>query len=103
VHIPIYEYIDLYNGNSFFGKYGETINCQSVNTGLFTAVKDLKAVDWISVGHDHNNEFYGEYEGIKLSYGRKTGYGGYGPRNLLHGGRVLEVTAEPYSIDTWIR
>lgn len=53
----------------------------------------------MSVGHDHNNDYHGEYEGITLSYGRKTGYSCYGPSNLLHGARVFELTLEPYSIN----
>jgi pre-mRNA-splicing factor SYF1 len=44
-------------------------------------------------GHDHNNDFYGDYYGISLYYGRKTGYGGYGPPSgMLRGTRVLEFT-----------
>ncbi len=31
-------------------------------------------------GHDHNNYFGGMYNSnLELVYGRKTGYGGYGP------------------------
>ena len=30
-------------------------------------------------GHDHNNDFCGNHFGVSLFYGRKTGYGGYGP------------------------
>ena len=31
------------------------------------------------VGHDHKNDFVSDYEGLKIGYGRKTGYGCYGP------------------------
>ena len=51
-------------------------------------------------------DFMFSYEGIWLAYGRKTGYGGYGPpKNWLRGGRVLALTGQPGSIkmDTWIR
>ena len=30
-------------------------------------------------GHDHDNDYEGIYQGIFLSYGRKTGEGSYGP------------------------
>ena len=33
----------------------------------------------VFAGHNHNNDFRGRYLGIDLFYGRKTGYGGYGP------------------------
>lgn len=40
---------------------------------------------------------------MKLAYGRKTGFGCYGPDFFKRGARVFEVTQEPYGIDTWIR
>ena len=70
---------------------------------MFDAIKEQKTVEWVSVGHDHNNDYYGEYDGIHLAYGRKTGYGSYGPKNLKRGGRIFEITQDPYKIDTWVR
>jgi pre-mRNA-splicing factor SYF1 len=48
-------------------------------------------------GHDHDNDFSGIYSRngytIELTYGRKTGYGYYGPPpDMLHGGRVITLT-----------
>jgi hypothetical protein len=41
-------------------------------------------------GHDHNNDFSAIYKKdgkqIELSYGRKTGYGGYGPVESMRKG-----------------
>ena len=95
--------MNLYNDYSFFGHRGEDICCWSVNTGLFSALVEQKTVEWVSAGHDHNNDYYGSYQGINLAYGRKTGYGSYGPSNITHGARVFEVTKDPYSIETWVR
>eukprot|EP00347_Sterkiella_histriomuscorum_P010662 403375407 len=115
VHIPLYEYMHLINSHSFFGTLGENVCCQAVNTGLFKAIKQQKSINWISVGHDHNNDYMGDYEGINLAYGRKTGYSCYGPKNLKHGARVFEVSYteennstshthnRKYSVKTWIR
>ena len=103
VHIPLGEYMNLYNNMNFYGKYGEDICCWSVNTGLFGALKEQKTIEWIAVGHDHNNDFYGNFDGINLAYGRKTGYACYGPENMQRGARVFEVTMDPYSIETWVR
>ncbi len=36
-------------------------------------------IQTISCGHDHNNDFFGNYYNVTMMYGRKTGYGGYGP------------------------
>lgn len=33
----------------------------------------------VFVGHDHSNDYVNEFEGMILGYGRKTGYGCYGP------------------------
>jgi hypothetical protein len=30
------------------------------------------------VGHDHANDYWGENDGIRYAYGRKTGRGAYG-------------------------
>lgn len=103
VHIPIAEQINLYNNDKFFGTRGEDICCQALNTGIFSAMKEQKTVEWVSVGHDHDNDYYGEYDGINLAYGRKTGYACYGPDNMQRGARVFEVTMNPYSIETWVR
>jgi hypothetical protein len=35
LHIPLPEYMDLYNNGRFFGTKNEKIACGSINTGLF--------------------------------------------------------------------
>ena len=51
---------------------------------------------------DHNNDYYGQYFGISLSYGRKSGFGEYGPIKVEKGARIFELTEEPFSINSWI-
>mmetsp|Transcript_42099 Transcript_42099/g.40358 ORF Transcript_42099/g.40358 Transcript_42099/m.40358 type:complete len:250 (+) Transcript_42099:162-911(+) len=92
MHIPMQEYMNMYNFNQFYGHAGETVCCSSLNTGLFSAIYEKNICEWVSVGHDHNNEYYGQYHGIWLSFGRKTGYGQYGPEGILRGARIFEVT-----------
>ncbi len=60
-------------------------------------------MSWVSVGHNHGNDFYGLYQGVYLAYGRKSGFGGTSSRGLLHGARVFEVDMESGVIDTWVR
>lgn len=50
---------------------------------FFNFFLDHKNVNAVFCGHDHNNDFYGNYLGINLYFGRKTGYGGYGPAKGL--------------------
>ena len=95
--------MNLYNDKSFYGYQDEEVCCGSVNTGIFGALKEQPTVEWVSCGHDHNNDYFGNYQGINLAFGRKTGYGGYGPDKFPRGARVFEVTREPYGIETWVR
>src|SRR4051812_8442475 len=85
MHIPLPEvrplscltcqYLDLWNTKATIGKLKDKgVCCSSVNTGLFTALKD-NGVRAVFAGHDHDNDFVGEYEGVTLAYGRKTGHG----------------------------
>jgi 3',5'-cyclic AMP phosphodiesterase CpdA len=104
MHIPLPEYVDLYNNGRYFGAKNENIACGSINTGFFAAMLEQPSVNWVTCGHDHSNDFYGDHLGINLAYGRKTGYGGYGPSGMKHGARVFEVSLNPtYNIDTWVR
>ena len=102
-HIPIYEFINMYNNDEFYGNQGEEVCCSSINTGLFSVIKEHNICEWVIVGHDHNNDYYGLYEGVYLAFGRKTGYGQYGPDGFQRGARVYEITQEPYSIKHWVR
>lgn len=40
IHIPISEYLNLFNDYAFYGEKGEDVCCGSVNTGLFAALKE---------------------------------------------------------------
>eukprot|EP00760_Papus_ankaliazontas_P009599 PhM_4_TR14107/c2_g1_i1/m.95402 len=108
LHIPLPEYLNMFNHRDYYnvsGMSNETICCSSVNTGLFSAFKEMGDVTIVTVGHDHENDYIGNYNGVTLSYGRKTGYGGYfgdGTR----GARVFEFTLASngtVTMDTWIR
>eukprot|EP01132_Coremiostelium_polycephalum_P002294 gene2294-2830_t len=106
MHIPIPEYMDMWNFYPVNGSLYDTgVCCFSVNTGLFAAFKEMGDVRSVHCGHDHDNDFIGYYNGIQLGYGRKSGYGGYGPpTGWKHGARVLEISFQPnFSIDTWYR
>jgi hypothetical protein len=81
--------MDLYNSEEFYGDKADVISCGSVNTGIFSAIIEQPTVEWVSCGHDHLNDFHGKIQGINLAYGRKTGYGSYGPYKFLRGARVF--------------
>lgn len=104
-HIPVPEFMYMWNNLTTFGRLQDTgVCCFSVNTGLIDAFKQMGDVISVHCGHDHDNDFYGLWDGIMLAYGRKTGYGGYGPPpGWLRGARILQLTENPFSLTHWIR
>ena len=67
----------------------------------------MGTVQWVSAGGDHSTDFWGTYNGINLSYGRKTGFGSYGPKFAKRGARVFEIDVDQnrgdMHIESWIR
>jgi hypothetical protein len=54
-------------------------------------------------GHDHINDYWGELHGIKLCYGRATGYNTYGKEGFPRGVRIIRLWQGEYSFETWLR
>ncbi|EGG18598.1 hypothetical protein DFA_04092 [Cavenderia fasciculata] len=106
LHIPVPEFLEMWNFYNVSGNLEDTgVCCFSVNTGLFSAFLEMGDVVSIHCGHDHSNDFIGSMHGIQMAYGRKSGYGSYGPPSgWHHGARVIEISTQPtFSINTWIR
>lgn len=76
---------EMYERGDFFG---ETPAIPKVNTGEFKAFKEKCDVFALFVGHDHNNSFHKEYEGITLGYTQGSGFNTYGPGDK-RGVRIL--------------
>ena len=118
-HIPLPEYLRMWDAEPIYGVRNEEVCCSSVNTGVYSAFREEGNIVATFCGHDHNNDYWGDYHGIRLSFGRKTGHGGYGPPFYMRrGARVLEFQMKdqaedpaPFSrldagdivMDTWIR
>jgi hypothetical protein len=98
MHIPVYEYRDAWKENfgsmdqgtldpslapGAQGVNGEGIYSAPVNNGFFTVCKELGSTKNMIVGHDHVNNFQIYYDGIRLTYALKTGYGCYYADDLL--------------------
>ena len=79
IHIPLPEYLTMWSTSPVYGLRNEQVCCSSVNTGMFSAFKEMNNIFSVTCGHDHNNDFWGDYEGVRFHFGRKTGHGGYGP------------------------
>lgn len=104
VHIPVPEFINAWNrGSNVQGRKGESVCCPSCNSGLFDALRE-HGIDAIYSGHDHNNDFTAVWQGVRLSYGLKSGYGSYGPSGQ-RGARVIVFRIDEPAMrsDTYIR
>ncbi len=102
MHIPIPEYRDVWNTRICFGHRYEKVGCAPVNSGLFAAMLDAKSIQGVFCGHDHINDYAGELFGIRLCYGRASGYSTYGRWLFQRGARVIRLRdGKPF--DTWLR
>jgi hypothetical protein len=102
-HIPLPEYKDVWYYHTCYGEKNEEVCSAKVNTGLFSAMLIMGDVMGVFVGHDHINDYWGEMHGIKLCYGRCTGYNCYGKTGFLRGARVIEMKEGQRAFDTWLR
>ena len=102
---PLPEFMELYNSvnTPVYGLSQQEVCCQAQNTGLFEAALQSKEVGWIVAGSDANNDWQGNWKGVEIAYGRKSGYGGRG--DLPRGARVLKVNVDNniFWTQTWIR
>ncbi len=104
-HIPIPEFFGIIDKVSFFSKgrveaygkrrntfyrldeetkakggfMGEAPSPAGKNTAQFLALKEKGDIFALYAGHDHNNSFYKNYEGIDLGYCQGASFHTYGP------------------------
>lgn len=102
LHIPFPEYRDVWNKRICYGHRYEKVGCPPVNSGLFAAMLDTKAIHGVFCGHDHINDYVGELYGIRLCYGRSSGYSTYGRWLFQRGARVIRLR-QGKTFQTWLR
>ncbi len=107
MHIPLVEYDIAFNeaydaekgeykgeyAETSFGYNGEGECCANNNNGFFTICKELGSTKEIVVGHDHKNCSSIVYDGIRLTYGLKTGAGSYHVPEM-NGGTTITVSSD---------
>ncbi|EGG13517.1 metallophosphoesterase domain-containing protein [Cavenderia fasciculata] len=102
-HVPIRQYMWVWNQQTCYGSNNDSVACQAVDGGLYYAFESIGDVKMVSVGHNHGNDYCGLFGSVELCYGRHSGYGGYG--TWERGARVIQVTKQkggPISYDTWL-
>ncbi|WP_438347503.1 metallophosphoesterase family protein [Paenibacillus sp. FA6] len=102
-HIPIPEYQEVWDTQVCYGHKFEPVCCPPVNSGLFTALLEMGDVMGTFCGHDHTNDYYGTLHGIRLCYGRASGYNTYGKQGFMRGARVIQLTVGHHDFNTWLR
>ncbi|MFB7249176.1 metallophosphoesterase [Microbacterium sp. NPDC056234] len=90
---------DAARGKARHGIVGERNEAECpgpFNSGMYNAILERGDVKGVFVGHDHINDYVGDYYGVQLGYAPGTGFGAYGlsgaERNRMRGGRVFELT-----------
>lgn len=105
-HIPIPEYERVLADDQadVVGHRHENVACPRLNSGLFTAMLERGDIQGTFVGHDHVNDYESQLHGIRLIYGRVTGFTAYGREGFPRGARVILLeTNKPNSFTTWQR
>jgi len=104
MHIPLPEYREVWGQQQCSGNKKEGVCSPDINSGFFTAILEEGHTKGIFVGHDHINDYMGSLYGIKLGYGRATGYNTYGQEGYLKGARILVLDENNNSdFETYIR
>ena len=105
MHMPVPEFALVPRNPAhlhFFGNLRESIGASPLNSGLFTFILDRGDIKHICVGHDHINDFSGEYYGIGLEYDGGFNYDGYCDDDM-RGGRIYEIDEEnPQNVNTYM-
>lgn len=103
MHMPLPEYYDVWNYEECRGEKLEGICAPYVNSGMFAAMLASGHTRGVFVGHDHINDYIGDLFGIKLAYGRATGYNTYSAEGYMHGARVIVLKEnDTKNFDTYI-
>lgn len=102
-HIPVAEYQEVWDTQICYGNKFERVCSAPVNSGLFAALLEMGDVLGTFCGHDHVNDYSGSLHGIRLSYGRASGFNTYGKEGFKRGARVILLTEDTKDFDTWLR
>lgn len=90
-HIPVPEYDKVWDYGECLGYNQEQVAASDLNVGMFSAMARRGRMRGMFVGHDHINDFEGTLEGIRLCYGRGSGYQCYGMNGFEHGARIIDL------------
>lgn len=98
-HVPNHEFHDIWEQGIARGIKRENVCFERDHGRIHQFLKKLGTIKAVFVGHDHVNDYYGELDGIRYVYGRKTCLGGYGsykklPDRLKNEGKGIKIGAK---------
>ncbi|MNE76340.1 hypothetical protein D3C80_1725700 [compost metagenome] len=93
----------MWNTQICYGHQFERVCSPVINSGLFAALLEMEDVRGTFCGHDHVNDYTGSLHGIRLCYGRATGYNTYGREDFMRGARIIRMTLGSKDFETWLR
>ncbi|CAD5190430.1 unnamed protein product [Musa acuminata subsp. malaccensis] len=79
----------------------ERVAPQEAEWGIMDIFVDRPSIKAVFAGHNHGLDWCCPYKNLWLCFARHTGYGGYG--DWPRGSRILSMTEQPLSIESWIR
>lgn len=95
-HIPLFEFEAMWQRperHGIVGERNERVCSGPFNSGLFAILLDRGDVRGVFVGHDHINDFIGNYYGIYLGYAASAGFATYGlsgdEKHRMRGARIF--------------
>jgi 3',5'-cyclic AMP phosphodiesterase CpdA len=104
-HIPFPEYAQAASDEKapLIGTRREAVCSPQLNSGMFTAIKEMGDVAGVFVGHDHDNDYVTFWKDILLAYGRYSGANTVYNNLKPNGCRVIELTEGETAFKTWLR
>ncbi len=93
-HIPVSQYLDVWTHGGAEGVKLEGVASWGEDGTTFDYIKRASPVKACFVGHDHVNDYSGQWEGVELVYGRATGTGGYGTHAVPKGAKLITANGE---------
>ena len=104
-HIPLQEFHEIWMNQEQTGTEGtkqDPVCAGPLNSGMFTAMIERDDIKAVVCGHDHINDYAGEFCGIKLCYASNIGYDTYHDEAMM-GGRMFVVHEDdPDEIETYM-
>ncbi|KAM0833385.1 hypothetical protein ACQ4PT_064299 [Festuca glaucescens] len=79
----------------------EHVAPQQAEWGMMDSLAKRPSVKGIFVGHNHGLDWCCPYDKLWLCFARHTGHGGYG--GWPKGSRIVEMSENPFSVESWIR